>query len=83
MIDQAIVEQQAYRSCFGILALKDKYSAKRLEAACALLTRNRLQPSYSLIKRTLERGEDQQKTEKEEEKPNVKGFRRGADYYKK
>ena len=29
------VEQQSYRSCMGLLKLADKYSAERLEAACA------------------------------------------------
>ena len=83
VLDQAIVEQQAYRSCFGILGLKDKYSAKRLEAACSLFTQNNVSPSYSHIKRALERGEDLQKNEEPEKRQEAKGFRRGADYYKK
>lgn len=81
--DQAIVEQQAYRSCFGILGLKDKYSAKRLETACSLLSQNNVSPSYSRVKRALERGEDLLKNEEPERKQAAKGFRRGADYYKK
>lgn len=82
-LEQAVVEQHAYRSCFGILSLKDKYSAKRLEAVCSLFAKNSVAPSYSHLKRTLERGEDLQKEKSKEEESNRKGFRRGADYYKK
>lgn len=82
-LDRAVVEQHAYRSCFGILSLRDKYSAKRLEAACALFVTSDVAPSYSHLKRTLERGEDLKQEEKQEQKPNQKGFQRGAEYYKK
>ena len=57
-LDRAVVEQYAYRSYFGILSLRDKYSVKRLEAACALFVTSDVAPSYSHLKRTLERGED-------------------------
>lgn len=83
VLDRAVVEQQAYRSCFGILSLKDKYSPKRLETACSLFTRKGIFPSYSQVKRVLERGEDLEPEENQEEKPHLRGFRRGADYYKK
>lgn len=83
VLNQAVVEQQAYRSCFGILSLKDKYSAKRLEAACSLFVQKNVTPSYSHVKRALERGDDLNKEEKQKKKQPAKGFRRGADYYKK
>lgn len=82
-LDRAVVEQHAYRSCFGILSLKDKYSAKRLEAACSIYARSNVTPSYSRLKSTLERGEDLRKENHQEEKQNKKGFRRGAEYYRK
>lgn len=33
ILNRAIVEQQAYRSCFGVLNLQEKYGAERLERA--------------------------------------------------
>ncbi len=83
VLAKAVVEQQAYRSCFGILSLKDKYSAKRLEAACSLFTQKGIVPSYSHVKRVLERGDDLEKEENREENRQAKGFRRGAEYYRK
>lgn len=83
VLDRSVVEQHAYRSCFGILSLKDQYSPKRLETACSLFTQKDISPSYSQVKRVLERGEDLEKEVKQEIKPQLKGFRRGAEYYKK
>lgn len=51
------IEQQGYRSCFGLLKLADKYSEGRLETACskALVLEA---PAYSVIKNILESGRD-------------------------
>jgi len=82
-LDRAVVEQHAYRSCFGILSLKDKYSAKRLEVACSLFSGSNVPPSYSYLRRVLERGEDLPKEKAPAEESSGKGYRRGADYYGK
>ena len=84
VLERSVIEQQAYRSCFGILALKDKYTAKRLEAACAFLLKSQVKaPSYSQIKRILERGDDLKVTSDEEEATEARGFQRGSSYYKR
>ena len=51
ILDRAVIEQHAYRGCFGVLSLRDKYGAKRLEQACALLLSRSLVPGYSQVKR--------------------------------
>ncbi len=55
------IEQQAYKSCFGLLKLADRYTAFRLENACgkALSLRS---PSYTTVNNILKNGMD---------KPNV------------
>jgi hypothetical protein len=84
VLDKAVIEQQAYRSCFGILGLKDKYSSTRLEAACAYLLEVGSSPTYSQIKRILEREEDLVARENESNQiTKPKGFSRGADYFGK
>lgn len=47
------IEQQAYKSCFGLLKLREKYSESRLEAACAEALRYSISPSYKLVKNIL------------------------------
>lgn len=51
------VEQQAYKSCFGLLKLADRYTAFRLENACqkALTLRS---PSYTTVNNILKNGMD-------------------------
>ena len=51
------IEQQAYKSCFGLLKLADRYSAARLENACqkALSLRS---PSYTTVNNILKNGMD-------------------------
>jgi len=84
VLDKATIEQQAYRSCFGILGLKDKYSSKRLESACAYLLEAGASPAYSQIKRILEREEDlKSKDEESNQTTKPKGFSRGAEYFGK
>jgi hypothetical protein len=84
ILERAVVEQHAYRSCFGVLSLKDKYTAKRLEAACALLlARDVRTPSYSQIKRVLENGDDLKAGDDDEKTKSPKGFQRGTSYYRK
>jgi len=51
------VEQQAYKSCFGLLKLADRYTAFRLENACqkALVLKS---PSYTTVNNILKNGMD-------------------------
>jgi len=67
-----------------LLSLKDKYAEKRLEDACrTLLERDVRQPTYSQVKRILERNEDLSEAKQNVTSKNPKGFRRGSEYYKK
>lgn len=50
IFERAVIEQQAYRSCFGIFSLKDKYSELYLEKACSSLLIQTAQPTYRQIK---------------------------------
>lgn len=81
VLDAAVVEQHAYRTCFGILELAKKYSEIQLEQACAYLLGRKARFSYRLIKQVIE---DQQKTNEPCENNTVgkRGFRRGNDYFK-
>lgn len=84
ILDRAVIEQQAYRACFGILGLKDKFSSARVEQACSYLLRQTLAPTYSQVKQILDKGEDlaSPQTENSEDSP-PQGFRRGPGYYSK
>lgn len=59
ILENSIYMEQNYKSCFGMLMLHKKYTATRLDAACArALTGPRI--NYTLIKNILERGLDKQ-----------------------
>jgi transposase len=79
------VEQQAYKSCMGILKLADKYSIGRLEAACKKSLGYTASPSYKSIKNILTAAQDKLVTEepKLETTQNKFGITRGADYYRR
>lgn len=76
------VEQQAYKSCFGLLKLADRYTAFRLENACqkALALRS---PSYTTVNNILKNGMDKVDT-MPSTKNNIIPIHshiRGAGYY--
>lgn len=80
------VEQQAYRSCMGLLRLADKYCVERLEKACARALYYTLQPSYKSVKTILETSQDKldapaNNQPKKDDNDDDGGFTRGADYY--
>lgn len=82
------VEQQAYRSCMGLLKLADRYSAERLEAACTKALSYTASPSYKSIKNILAAGQDKKAdaaSQEEEKSPtqNKHALTRGADYYRR
>lgn len=77
------VEQQAYKSCFGLLKLADRYTAFRLENACmkALALRS---SSYTTVNNILKNGMDQVTSAEPSSKNNVIPIHssiRGAGYY--
>jgi hypothetical protein len=76
------IEQQSYRSCFGLLKLADRYSESRLEAACSKALELEA-PVYSVIKNILESGRDLPEKIPAVQMTAVKIHRnvRGNDYY--
>lgn len=76
------VEQQTYKGCMGLLKLADKYSVKRLEAACEKALSYTATPSYKSIKNILTAGQDKSLSEEQPESTQNKyGITRGAGYY--
>jgi len=76
------IEQQNYRSCFGLLKLADKHSESRLEAACAKAMALET-PAYSVIKNILKSGRDLAEPTSSAPVRPMKIHRnvRGNDYY--
>jgi hypothetical protein len=79
------VEQQGYKGCLGLVRLADKYSASRLEAACAKALSYTPNPSFKSIQTILQTGQDKISKEEivEPEDSSGFGFTRGADYYRR
>lgn len=75
------VEQQAYRSCMGLLKLADKYSARRLEDACTQALSYTASPSYKSVKNILS-AKQEAHVSPEESNHKAKGITRGADFYR-
>ena len=79
------VEQQAYRSCMGLLKLAEKYSDELLETACKKALSYTASPSYKSIKNILVTGSEKLTSETTDTKTTQKtrGITRGADYYRR
>lgn len=81
------VEQQGYKSCMALLKLADKYSVKRLEAACAKALSYTARPSLKSVQTILKSGQDKllESSPAPETPPETSqyGFTRGAEYYKR
>ena len=78
------IEQQAYKSCLGLIKLADKYSVKRVEAACQRALSFTPVPSYKSVKTILVTGQDKIAEEPAPAKADTAatyGFTRGAEYY--
>ena len=78
------VEEQAYKGCLSLLKLADKYSASRLENACAVALQHLPNPRYKNIRLILEAGQDLPKEkpkETEQDSVNRHTHLRGASYY--
>ena len=75
----------------GLLKLADKYSARRLEAACRKALSFMATPSYKSIKNILDTGNDQMERpdkgastgDHTESGKNSHALTRGADYYRR
>jgi transposase len=78
------VEQQAYRSCMGLLKLAEKYTPASLEAACKKALTYTASPSYKSISSILAAG-SASSAETMPQKPvnSHYGITRGADYYRR
>ena len=50
LLKSKIIEQQAYRSCMGLLSLGKRYSDRRLENACRKALSYTATPSYKIVK---------------------------------
>ena len=85
ILDKAVIEQQAYRSCFGLLSLKNKYSGFQLERACAALLQKTKSPTYQQVKNALEKEKESNGRGKDDSahhpKSKTRGFQRGAEYF--
>ena len=84
IIERAVIEQQAYRSCFGVMKLAEKYTDLRLERACSFILQHTESPSYRQVKHTLEKGLDlpaKQDQSNSEEKHQKRTHLRGANYF--
>ena len=76
------IEQQAYKSCMGLLKLTDKYSDRHLEAACEKALSFTTSPSYKSIKNILVTGiHEKAEPPAETSTKNNFGITRGANYY--
>ena len=80
MLDSSICIEQNYKACFGMLMLKNKYNAQRLEAACKrALLGSRV--NYNMIKSILEKGLDKQLSFLDEQPIPPHDNIRGKDNY--
>jgi transposase len=57
MLENSIYIEQNYKACFGMLMLRGKYGAARLQAACSRALKGP-RINYTMIKNILERGLD-------------------------
>ena len=81
MLTSRQVEQQAYRSCMGLLKLAEKYSSADLEAACEKALSLTGSPSYKSIRNILAAGVHKPVLQETESTENPYAITRGAEYY--
>jgi len=80
------IKEQGYNPCMAVLRLSKKYSATRLEAACALALTRFHSPRYRHLQAILSAEEDilfqsQEKEKQREQDKETQGYIRGAAYY--
>jgi hypothetical protein len=71
LLKQQDVEEQAYRSCMGILQMSQTYGNERLEAACAMAL-GMSAASYTTIRNILKNGRDPIALPRQTQPPNMK-----------
>jgi hypothetical protein len=84
LLSSVAVEQQAYKTCNALLHLADKYSADRLEAACAKAISFTPRPSFKTVHSVLKSGAGMAKAgdrQKLSDNALNHGFIRGSKYY--
>ena len=84
LLKSAKVEQQAYKSCLGLLKLSDKYGVERLESACRISWSLTKSPSYKSINLILKNGSDRMSPlplPEEKQESDEFSLKRGSDYY--
>nr|BAM15194.1 hypothetical protein [uncultured microorganism] len=83
IVDSYKIEQQAYRSCMGLIKLSEKYSIERLESACTKALTYTSIPRYKSVITILSTGQDKLDTSRKVGKtPDAShSFIRGAAYY--
>jgi len=80
LLSSQVVEEQAYRSCMGILQSSKKYGNDRLEAACAkAITMNSC--TYSTITTILKNGQDKVTSSKKDKPTPLHENLRGSKAY--
>jgi transposase len=80
ILDSNFMVEQNYKSCYGMMMLKNKYTVERLEAACGRALQG-TRVNYTMIKNILERGLDKQKTEEPPGSFITHGNIRGKENY--
>jgi len=73
------VEQQAYKTCMGILKLSERYSSEVLELTCKKVLSYTPNPTYKSIKTFLENKRYEDEVENKE--TTTYSYTRGAEYY--
>lgn len=84
MLGTSKVEQQAFKSCLGLLNLSDKFGVERLDAACRLSFSLTKHPSYKSIRLILQNGTDRMSPlplPVESQEPDEFSLTRGSAYY--
>ena len=84
ILNASKIEQQAYRSCIGLLNLTKKSSIKLLEKACEKALSYTTSPSYKTVKDLLDVLQKEPQEEVKQETTNApRGITRGPAYYKR
>lgn len=81
LLNRYKVEEQAYKGCLSLLKLSDKYTATRLENACALAIAHVSKPGYKNIRLILQSGQDTKKKQEPKEENLKYALTRGKEYY--
>ena len=82
ILESRKIEQQIYRTCMALLKLSDKYTPRRLEAACKRALSYTPSPSFKSVQTILATGQDEILDTQQEFDESAKfGYTRGSGYY--